>query len=117
LEATAFQTREVTDAMQADSDVALTELRVDGGMVGNELLMQFQADILGVPVVRPMVTETTALGVAYAAGLAIGVWDSAADLKKNWAEDCRFLPVMDPDSRETLYRRWRMGVDRSLNWV
>jgi glycerol kinase len=117
LEATAFQTREVTDAMRADSGVALTELRVDGGMVRNNLLMQFQADILGVPVIRPLVTETTALGAAYAAGLALGVWQTTADLKKNWTEDHRFLPAMASDAREELYRRWSMAVDRSLNWV
>jgi sugar (pentulose or hexulose) kinase len=86
LEATAFQTREVVDAMRADSGVELTELKVDGGMVVNELLMQFQADQLGVPVVRPEVTETTALGAAYAAGLAVGYWDGLDDLRRNWAE-------------------------------
>ncbi|MDR1427957.1 MAG: glycerol kinase GlpK, partial [Bifidobacteriaceae bacterium] len=90
LEATAFQTREVIEAVNADSGVPLTELKVDGGMVANELLMQFQADILGVPVVRPVVSETTALGAAYAAGLAVGFWDGLDDLRANWAEDRRW---------------------------
>ncbi len=92
LEATAYQTREVLDAMVRDSGVAMRELRVDGGMVVNELLMQFQSDILGVPVVRPKVIETTALGAAYAAGLAVGFWDSPAEIEANWAEDRRWTP-------------------------
>ena len=107
LEATAFQTREVVDAMRADSGVELTELKVDGGMVVNELLMQFQADQLGVPVVRPEVTETTALGAAYAAGLAVGYWNGLDDLRRNWAEGARWLPTMDADERERLYRSGR----------
>lgn len=117
LEATAFQTREVLDAMRQDSGVELTELRVDGGMVANELLMQFQADLLGVPVIRPVVTETTALGAAYAAGLAEGVWESTEELASKWAEDRRFLPEMDPERRELLYARWKQAVARTLDWL
>ena len=103
--------------MRADSGVALTELRVDGGMVPNELLMEFQADILGVPVIRPSVAETTALGAAYAAGLAEGVWDSLDDLRANWVEDRRFVPAMANDGREWLNSRWRQAVERTFNWV
>ncbi len=117
LEATAFQTKEVLDAMRADSGADLAELRVDGGMVANELLMQFQADLLGVPVIRPVVAETTALGAAYAAGLAEGVWGSVDDLRANWAEDRRFIPAMEPEVREWLNSRWRQAVERTLNWV
>ncbi|MBD3945681.1 glycerol kinase GlpK [Nocardioides ganghwensis] len=117
LEATAFQTREVLDAMNADSGVPLTELKVDGGMVVNETLMQFQADILGVDVVRPKVAETTALGAAYAAGLAIGYWDSTADITANWGEDKRWKPQMDERERERLYRNWRKAVTKTLDWV
>ena len=117
LEATAFQTREVLEAMRTDSGVALTELRVDGGMVYNELLMEFQADILGVPVIRPFVSETTALGAAYAAGLAEGVWDSLDDLRANWVEDRRFKPRMAEDRRQWLYTRWQQAVARTFDWV
>lgn len=117
LEATAFQSREVLDAMNADSGVALTELKVDGGMVKNELLMQFQADILGVPVIRPDVAETTALGAAYAAGLAVGVWESLDGLAANWGEDRRWEPVMDPADRERIYARWKQAVERTFDWV
>ncbi len=117
LEATAFQTAEVVDAMNADSGVDLTELRVDGGMVGNDLLMQFQADILGVPVVRPRVSETTALGAAYAAGLATGVWSSQADLRANWGEDRRWEPTMDSDERSRLFARWKQAVERTYDWA
>jgi glycerol kinase len=117
LEATAFQTREVLEAMRADSGLALTELRVDGGMVHNELLMEFQADILGVPVIRPSVAETTALGAAYAAGLAEGVWDSLDDLRANWVEDRRFLPRMPEDRRQWLYGRWQQAVSRTFDWA
>jgi len=117
LEATAFQTREVLDAMNADSGVALTELKVDGGMVANELLMQFQADILDVPVVRPKVAETTALGAAYAAGLAVGYWDGLDDLRKNWAEDKRWTPNLDNAERERVYRNWKKAVTKSFDWV
>lgn len=117
LEATAFQTREVLDAMNADSGVDLTELKVDGGMVVNETLMQFQADILGVPVIRPVVNETTALGAAYAAGLAVGYWKSEQDIRDNWAEDKRWEPQMDEAERERLYRQWKKAVTKTFDWV
>jgi glycerol kinase len=117
LEATAFQTREVVDAMRADSGVTLSELRVDGGMVVNDLLMQFQADILDVPVVRPKVTETTALGAAYAAGLAVGYWSGEQELERNWSEDHRWTPAMDAATRDRLYRTWQKAVTRTLDWV
>jgi len=117
LEATAFQTREVVDAMNADSGVDLTELRVDGGMVANELLMQFQADILGVPVVRPKIAETTALGAAYAAGLAVGFWADEAELSTQWAEDERWEPAMEAAERDRTYRKWGKAVERTLDWV
>ncbi len=117
LESTAFQTREVLDAMNADSGVPLTELRVDGGMVVNETLMQFQADILGVDVVRPKVAETTALGAAYAAGLAVGYWESTDEITENWGEDKRWSPQMDESERERLYRNWKKAVTKTLDWV
>jgi glycerol kinase len=117
LEATAFQTREVLDAMNADSGVALTELKVDGGMVANELLMQFQADMLDVPVVRPKVAETTALGAAYAAGLAVGYWKDLDELRANWAEDKRWEPQLDAAERERVYRNWKKAVTKSFDWV
>ena len=117
LEATAFQSREVLDAMNADSGVTLTSLKVDGGMVVNELLMQFQADILAVPVVRPVVSETTALGAAYAAGLAVGFWSGEAEIRANWAADRQWNPAMEPQRREELYTQWRKAVSRTLNWV
>ena len=117
LEATAFQTREVLEAMNADSGVPLTELRVDGGMVANETLMQFQADLLGVDVVRPLVAETTALGAAYAAGLAVGYWESTDEITENWGEDRRWSPQMDEGERERLYRQWKKAVQRTLDWV
>ena len=117
LEATAFQTREVLDAMQADSGVALTALKVDGGMVYNELLMQFQADILNCPVVRPRVSETTALGAAYAAGLATGFWQNLDDLRQNWQKDKTWQPQMDSAERERLYRAWLKAVERTFGWV
>jgi len=117
LEATAFQTREVLDAMNADSGVDLTELKVDGGMVANEALMQFQADILGVPVVRPKVPETTALGAAYAAGIAVGYWSGEQDVIDNWAEDKRWEPAMEDDERDRQYRLWKKAVTKSFDWV
>jgi glycerol kinase len=117
LEATAFQTREVVDAMRADSGVELTELKVDGGMVANELLMQFQADILDVPVIRPKVSETTALGAAYAAGLAVGFWAGVDDIRQNWAEDTRWTPLMDPERRDREYRSWKKAVTKTFDWV
>jgi glycerol kinase len=117
LEATAFQTREVLDAMNADSGVDLTELKVDGGMVGNETLMQFQADILGVPVIRPKVAETTALGAAYAAGIAVGFWSGEQDVIDNWAEDKRWTPSMDDAERDRQYRLWKKAVTKTFDWV
>jgi glycerol kinase len=117
LEATAFQSREVLDAVNADSGVDLTELKVDGGMTANDALMQFQADILGVPVVRPVVAETTALGAAYAAGLAVGFWDNLDDLRANWQEDKRWEPNMDPEERDRQLRLWKKAVTKSMDWV
>src|SRR5512135_2056211 len=104
LEATAWQTREVLDAMNADSGVKLTALKVDGGMVFNDLLMQFQSDVLGVPVVRPKVAETTALGAAYAAGLAVGFWAAVEDLRANWGKDHEWKPMMDAGKRDKEYK-------------
>lgn len=117
LEATAYQTREVLDAMNKDSGVDLTALKVDGGMVFNELLMQFQSDILGVPVIRPTVAETTALGAAYAAGLAVGFWAKVDDLRANWGKDKEWKPVMGKDVREKLYKGWKKAVTRTFDWV
>jgi glycerol kinase len=116
LEATAFQTREVLDAMAKDTGIAVKELRSDGGMVVNELLMQFQADILDVPVVRPKVIETTALGAAYAAGLATGFWTGTDELVRNWAVDKRWKPSLDGATRQRLYAHWCKVVGRSLDW-
>ncbi|MGO4105146.1 glycerol kinase GlpK [Leifsonia sp. YAF41] len=117
LEAIAFQTREVLDAVNADSGVPLTELKVDGGATANNLLLQFQADILNVPVVRPVVAETTALGAAYAAGLAVGFWNGLDDLRANWQEDARWEPNMDAAERERLLRNWKKAVTKTLDWV
>lgn len=117
LEATAFQTREVLEAMEQDSGIPIKELRVDGGMVANELLMQFQSDILAAPVVRPKISETTALGAAYAAGLAVGYWSGAEELKRNWAEDKRWVPDMQDARRDELYRSWQKAVTRSFDWL
>ena len=117
LEATAWQTREVLDAMNADSGVPLTALKVDGGMVFNNLLMQFQADVLGVPVIRPVVAETTALGAAYAAGLAVGYWAEIEDLRENWARDAEWAPKMDAELREKEYAQWKKAVTRTFAWV
>ncbi|HEY3333847.1 MAG TPA: glycerol kinase GlpK [Candidatus Limnocylindrales bacterium] len=117
LEATAWQTREVLDAMNADSGVPLTALKVDGGMVFNDLLMQFQADCLGVPVIRPKVAETTALGAAYAAGLAVGFWAEVEDLRENWAKDAEWTPKMDATTREKDYAMWKKAVTRTFDWV
>jgi glycerol kinase len=117
LEATAYQTREVMDAMKADSGVELTELKVDGGMVANELLMQFQADQLGVDVVRPKVAETTALGAAYAAGIAVGFWEGEGDVTANWVEDKRWSPAMPEEERDRLYRNWKKAVTKTFDWV
>ena len=117
LEATAWQTKEVVDAMNADSGVDLTSLKVDGGMVHNELLMQVQADVLGVPVIRPTVAETTSLGAAYAAGLAVGFWKEVEDLRANWLEDKRWEPSMDEGEREKEYKYWKKAVTRTFDWL
>jgi glycerol kinase len=117
LEATAFQTREVIDAMHADCGFTPSALKVDGGMVGNELLMQFQADILGVPVVRPRVAETTALGAAYAAGLAVGFWQSPDEIRANWAADREWRPAMPPEQRDARYAQWKKAVLRTFDWA
>jgi glycerol kinase len=117
LDATAYQTREVLDAMEADSGVKLTALKVDGGMVFNELLMQFQSDILDVPVIRPKVAETTALGAAYAAGLAVGFWKDYDELRANWGRDKEWQPVMDAEQRKKLYSGWKKAVTRTFDWV
>ena len=117
LEATAYQTREVLDAMNKDSGVNLTALKVDGGMVFNNTLMQFQSDILGVPVVRPTVAETTSLGAAYAAGLAVGFWKAVEDLRVNWGKDHEWTPRMDAGHREKLYAGWKKAVTRTFDWV
>ena len=117
LEAVAYQTRDVLEAMEKDSKIQIKDLRVDGGMVANELLMQFQADILGVPVVRPRVAETTALGAAYAAGLAVGYWSAPEELTRNWRIDKRWTPAMRDEDRARLYGAWRKAVTRSFDWV
>jgi glycerol kinase len=117
LEATAFQTREVLDAMNADSGVPLTALKVDGGMVFNDLLMQFQADVLGVPVVRPKVAETTALGAAYAAGLAVGFWKNTDEMRANWGMDKTWNPDASSKAGTELYKSWKKAVTRTFDWV
>ena len=117
LEATAWQTREVVDAANDVADVPFSELRVDGGMTANELLMQFQADVLDVPVIRPSVTETTALGAAYAAGLAAGFWSDQDELRERWSEDKRWEPSMEDEDREARYAKWKKAVERTFGWV
>lgn len=117
LEATAYQTREVLDAMNKDSGVKLKALKVDGGMVHNETLMQFQADILGVPVIRPTVAETTALGAAYAAGLAVGFWGKLDELRANWGKDKEWRPGMKAAQRAKLYAGWKKAVTRTFEWI
>jgi glycerol kinase len=122
LESTAFQTREVVDAMRADAEsqqlgLELTTLKVDGGMVGNDLLMQFQSDILDVPVVRPVVNETTALGAAYAAGLAVGLWESTDEIRANWAADKTWEPTMSDAERDQYLVAWNKAVERTYNWA
>ncbi len=117
LEATAYQTRDIVEAMNGDSGVELSALKVDGGMVANELLMQFQSDILDVPVIRPKVSETTALGVAYAAGLSVGFWSGVEDLRRNWAEDKTWHPKMASNIRKKYYLEWKKAVDRTFNWM
>ncbi|MEA5078406.1 MAG: FGGY-family carbohydrate kinase, partial [Anaerolineaceae bacterium] len=117
LEATAYQTREVLDAMETDSGVKLTNLKVDGGMVVNDLLMQFQADILNVPVVKPRVIETTALGAAYAAGLAVGFWQNLDELTANWGKERKWTPAMDEETRTRLFDKWKKAVTRTFDWI
>jgi glycerol kinase len=117
LEATAWQTREIVDAMNADSGVALTSLKVDGGMVFNDTLMQFQSDVLGVPVVRPTVAETTSLGAAYAAGLAVGFWEKVEDLRENWGKDKEWTPSMDKADVDREYALWKKAVTRTFDWA
>jgi len=117
LEATAFQTREIVEAMEKDSGITLDVLRTDGGMIENELLMQFQADILDKPVVRPTIKETTALGAAYAAGLGVGLFKNANELCANWSVNKTWTPNMDGEKRESMYRQWKKAVSRTLDWL
>jgi glycerol kinase len=117
LEATAWQTREVVDAMNADSGVELTTLKADGGMTANNLLMQFLADVLGVPVVRPIVAETVSVGAAYAAGLAVGFWPNVESLRSNWHKAAEWLPSKGARGHEKGYRKWKKAVLRTLDWV
>jgi glycerol kinase len=117
LESTAYQTCEVIHAMLQDSGMQLTALKVDGGMVANETLMQFQADMLGVPVIRPTISETTSLGAAYAAGLAVGLWKELDELKILWKKDREWKPQMPDSQRDRLYHGWLKAVNRSFNWV
>ena len=117
LDSLAYQTRDVLGAMEADSGNRLATLKVDGGAVANNLLMQFQADLLGVPVDRPQITETTALGAAYLAGLATGVWASKEELKKSWQLDTRFTPALDKKDADKLYKGWRKAVKHAANWL
>ncbi len=117
LEAVAWQVREVVDAMRSDSGVALQALKADGGMTANGLLMQIQADVLDCPVVRPAVTETTCLGAAYAAGLAVGVWPDAQALKAHWRKDTEWTPKMAPADRDAQFGQWKKAVERTLNWA
>jgi glycerol kinase len=117
LEAIAYQTRDVLDAMSADSKVALKSMRVDGGASANNLLMQIQSDVMGIEIIRPEVIETTALGAAYAAGLAVGVWKSPNELRNQWREDQRWSSTQNPDLRAEKYAQWKKAVNRTLNWI
>ena len=117
LEASAFQTKDIVESMNQDSGVALRSLKVDGGMVANELLMQFQSDLLDVPVIRPRITETTALGAAYAAGVAVGFWPDLESLRSNWAMDKTWMPAMPQADRRKKYGEWKKAVERTFNWV
>jgi glycerol kinase len=117
LEATAYQTREVLDAMNKDSGVPLKALKVDGGMVYNDTLMQFQADVLDVPVVRPKVAETTALGAAYAAGYAVGFWKSTDEMRDNWGVDKTWEPTEGSNASTELFAEWKRAVTRTFDWV
>jgi glycerol kinase len=116
LESIAYQTRDVVEVMEKDSDIKVETLRVDGGAVVNNFLMQFQADILGIPVERPVVNETTALGAAYLAGLAVGYWKDQEEIASLWQLDRRFEPSMNSEERERLYSKWKEAVSRSLGW-
>jgi glycerol kinase len=115
LESIAYQTVDVLQAMEADSGIGIKELRVDGGAVVNNLLMQFQSDIAGIPVIRPQVTETTALGAAYLAGLAVGFWNSIDDLQHQWKPDREFLPAMDSDKAKMLLHGWNKAIEAAKN--
>lgn len=117
LESIAYQTRDVLEAMQEDSGIKLQALKVDGGASANNFLMQFQSDILGVPVDRPQVIETTALGASYLAGLAVGFWNSREEIEKNWNVDKHFEPAMDNEKREKLYKGWKKAVERAMKWA
>jgi len=117
LEAICYQSRDVLEAMEADSGVSLDVLKVDGGVTANELCMQMQADILGVPVSRPVVAETTALGAAYAAGLAVGFWQDTNELRANWNESKRWQPSWSEEQRSDGYAKWKKAVQRTLDWV
>ena len=117
LEATAFQTKEILEAMEKDTGIKLTTLKVDGGMVQNNLLMQFQADILNVPVIRPTITETTALGAAYAAGLAVDYWKGLEEIETNWKEDRIWQPNMSEVERSSQYKLWKKAVTKSFDWL
>ncbi|MDR1136696.1 MAG: glycerol kinase, partial [Synergistaceae bacterium] len=117
LESICYQTRDVVEAMNKDSGVPLAELKVDGGAVKNNLLMQTQSDIIGAKVVRPVVNETTALGAAYAAGLAVGFWENLDDLRANWAKDLEFVPAVSDEKREESYRGWKKAIEKSKGWV
>ncbi|WP_199516885.1 glycerol kinase GlpK [Nucisporomicrobium flavum] len=117
LEATAWQTREVVDAMNANSGLTLKTLKVDGGMTADNLLMQYVADVLDVPVVRPLAAETVSLGAAYAAGLAVGHWPDLEDLRRNWHRAAQWLPAMDPGLRASEYGNWRRAVERTFDWI
>jgi glycerol kinase len=117
LESICYQTRDVVEAMRRESGIQLRELRADGGASGNRFLMQFQADMLGVPIEIPAVAETTALGAGYLAGLAIGFWGSREELDAEWQMGCRYEPRMDPSERDHLYGRWQQAVERSRGWA
>jgi glycerol kinase len=117
VDAMAYQTRDVLEVMQQEAGLSLTTLKVDGGAAANRMLLQFQADMLGVPVRRPVVSETTALGAAYLAGLAVGYWQGLDDVGRNWALDREFSPQMGADERERLYAGWKKAVTRSLDWA
>ena len=117
LESISYQTYDVLKAMEADSGIVLKELRVDGGATANNLLMQFQSDVLGVPVVRPTVTETTALGAAYMAGLSVGYWSSVDDIRRQWMEEKRFVPAMDNDNAQQLIKGWQRAVKAAIAWT